>query len=37
MASPKIKMNTEDIERLASLQCTQAEIAAWIEASIKTL
>ncbi len=37
MASPKIKMNTEDIERLASLQCTQVEIAAWFDASIKTL
>lgn len=30
-------MNTEDIERLASLQCTQVEIAAWFDASIKTL
>ena len=37
MARPKIEINLEELEKLARLQCTYAEIAAFFDCSIDTI
>lgn len=37
MARPKIEINYETVEKLASIQCTQEEIANFLNVSVRTL
>lgn len=37
MARPKIKLDYEIVEKLANIQCTQEEIASFLEVSVRTL
>lgn len=37
MARPKIQLDYELIEKLANIQCTQEEIASFLEVSVRTL
>ena len=37
MARPKIKIDYSIVEKLANIQCTQEEIASFLELSVRTL
>lgn len=37
MARPKKEINYETVEKLANIQCTQEEIASFLELSVRTL
>ena len=37
MARPKIRIDLSELERLAGLQCTDEELAAWFNVSIRTI
>jgi hypothetical protein len=37
MARPKIKIDYDIVEKLANIQCTQEEIASFLEVSVRTL